>query len=306
VIGAVVAGLSTALGVLGLLIAARRRRPELAGVLAGIDREVAASPVGAATAVDVGSPARSALRPDRALGVALAPMVRHLWLARRLDADLFVTGRTLESVCAECVLAGGTGLALPTVAWALCAAGGIHLPIDVGGILAVVLGIGGATLPMLALPVDSDRARNAARRALGSFLDLVVLCLASGMGLESALEAAAGIGDQPLSRRLARALAIARDAGQPPWAAFDDLGRRSGIDDLVELAAAISLAGLEGARIRATLTSKAASLRKRELAVAEASANRVTERLFLPGVLLLVGFLVFIGYPAVSRIVTGL
>jgi hypothetical protein len=31
----------------------------------------------------------------------------------------------------------------------------------------------------------------------------------------------------------------------------------------------------------------------------------MTERLFLPGALLLLGFLVFIGYPAVDRILSG-
>ena len=31
----------------------------------------------------------------------------------------------------------------------------------------------------------------------------------------------------------------------------------------------------------------------------------MTERLFLPGALLLLGFLLFIGYPAFSRILTG-
>jgi hypothetical protein len=78
-----------------------------------------------------------------------------------------------------------------------------------------------------------------------------------------------------------------------------------GVGELSEIAAAVSLAGSEGARIRSTLTAKAASIRRHELADAEAEANAVTERLFLPGVLLLVGFLLFIGYPAYARIAGG-
>ena len=38
---------------------------------------------------------------------------------------------------------------------------------------------------------------------------------------------------------------------------------------------------------------------------AESAANAMTERLFLPGALLLLGFLVFIGFPAVQRILGG-
>ena len=68
----------------------------------------------------------------------------------------------------------------------------------------------------------------------------------------------------------------------------------------------MSLAGTEGARIKSTLAAKAASIRRHELADAEADANTISERLFIPGVLLLIGFLIFIGYPAVARLTAGL
>jgi tight adherence protein C len=131
------------------------------------------------------------------------------------------------------------------------------------------------------------------------------LSLAGGMGVESALIAAAEIGDGHVSRRIARALALSRDSGETPWSALDRLGRELGIGELNEIAAAVSLAGSEGARIRSTLAAKAASIRRHELADAEAEANALTERLFLPGVLLMVGFLLFIGYPAYARITGG-
>jgi len=67
----------------------------------------------------------------------------------------------------------------------------------------------------------------------------------------------------------------------------------------------VQLAGTEGARIRQSLTARSASLRRHEQAEAESSANAMTERLFLPGALLLIGFLLFIGYPAVHRILGG-
>jgi hypothetical protein len=69
---------------------------------------------------------------------------------------------------------------------------------------------------------------------------------------------------------------------------------------------AVSLAGTEGARVRSTLAAKAASIRRHELADAETDANTITERLFIPGVLLLIGFVIFIGYPAVARLTAGL
>ncbi len=84
------------------------------------------------------------------------------------------------------------------------------------------------------------------------------------------------------------------------------LGRAIGLNELDELAGAVELAGTEGARIRATLAAKATSIRRHQLADAETQANTVTERLFLPGLHLLVGFTIFIGYPALARISTGL
>jgi hypothetical protein len=102
------------------------------------------------------------------------------------------------------------------------------------------------------------------------------------------------------------ALVLAQDSGETPWDALDRLGRELGLNELTELAAAVGLAGTEGARIRATLAAKAGSIRRHNLASAESEANAVTERLFLPGVFLLVGFLAFVAYPAVARISAGL
>jgi len=109
-----------------------------------------------------------------------------------------------------------------------------------------------------------------------------------------------------VSRRLFAALSLCRDTGEPPWEALARLGKTLGIDELGELAATTGLAAMEGAKVRTTLAARSASIRRHELASAEAEANALTERLFLPGMFLLVGFLIFIGYPAFTRIASGL
>jgi tight adherence protein C len=101
------------------------------------------------------------------------------------------------------------------------------------------------------------------------------------------------------------ALSICRDTGEPPWEALSRVGETLGIVELSELAATVGLAGMEGTRVRATLVARAASIRRHELANAEAEANALTEKLFVPGSFLLVGFLLFIGYPAFTRIAAG-
>ena len=83
------------------------------------------------------------------------------------------------------------------------------------------------------------------------------------------------------------------------------LGHELGVPELVELSSTLQLAGTEGTRIRQSLSARAVALRRHEQAEAESAANATTERLFLPGSLLLVGFLLFVGYPAFSRILGG-
>jgi hypothetical protein len=132
-----------------------------------------------------------------------------------------------------------------------------------------------------------------------------VLGLAGGMGIESALLTAAQLGENAVSRRMLAALSLCRDTGEPPWEALARLGETLGIEELSELAATAGLAGMEGAKVRATLAARASSIRRHELAIAEAEANALTEKLFIPGAFLLVGFLIFIGYPAFTRIAAG-
>jgi uncharacterized membrane protein len=58
--------------------------------------------------------------------------------------------------------------------------------------------------------------------------------------------------------------------------------------------------------VRPSLTAKAASLRAHELTETEAAAQAATERMSLPVVLLFAAFLVFIGFPAIARVISGL
>jgi len=59
---------------------------------------------------------------------------------------------------------------------------------------------------------------------------------------------------------------------------------------------------VEGAKVRASLTAKAAAIRNGQLADAETTA----ERMSLPLVLLFGGFLLLIGFPAVVHVLTGI
>jgi Flp pilus assembly protein TadB len=300
--GVVMAALGSALGVIGVVIAVSPASRSLRSVLAELER----SPARVAEPTQV--PARSSwTRVDLTLGSRLSTFAfEHDYLRERLWPLFAITNTPVQEFFREVILASIVGFTLPWAWWIVVGIAGVHVPLAAPLWAGVLLGTGGAVFPALALTSKARRAQQSARRAVGSFLNLVVLCLAGGMGIESALLAAARIGDDGMSGRILDALILAQDAGEPPWDALARLGRELGLNELGELAAAVVLAGTEGARIRSTLSAKASSIRRHDLARAESEANTMTERLFLPGVCLLVGFLSFIAYPAIARISAGL
>jgi Flp pilus assembly protein TadB len=227
-------------------------------------------------------------------------------LGRRVRQDLAVVGRSPEVHIAEKCALALFGLLLVPAASALAALGGLHVPVIIPLWGSLIFAIVGFYIPDLGIHAEAQGRRRDFRHALGAFLDLVVIALAGGGGVETALTDASSIGNGWAFGQLRRALDTARLARQPPWHALGQLGTDLGVPELSELAASVSLAGTEGAKVRASLGAKAASLRTHELADAESAAQAATERMSLPVVLLFAGFLAFIGYPAIEHVLTGL
>ncbi|HXY44243.1 MAG TPA: type II secretion system F family protein [Acidimicrobiales bacterium] len=216
----------------------------------------------------------------------------------RLSRDLAITDRTRDRHFAASTVAALAGLTAPIVLGGALAAMGWHLPalgvLTCGGLG----GLGGLAATTLELHRSAARARERFRRELSCWLELVALAQAGGMGVESALEAAGRISADPGFARISQALERARHSGATAWEELGRLGSEIGIDDLNELAASLGLAGSEGARIRTSLRAKSASLRRRQMSEAQSRANSTTERLFLPSIVLMIGFLVFLMFPA--------
>ncbi|MBW3614622.1 MAG: type II secretion system F family protein [Actinobacteria bacterium] len=298
-IWALAAGASVGLGLVLLLRGAFPPRPALATSLAQLNRRV----------VDV-DPALSTQGHSRGieavLGAPLGRLAGRLGLElRSVRKDLRVMGRPLERHLADKVLIALTGLLLPPAMAALFALGGWRLPVLVPLWGSILFAVGGFFLPDMALHSQAEQRRASFRYALGSFFDLVVITLAGGGGVQSALHDSAQVGQGWAYDQLQDALASSTRFGTP-WAALGRLGEDLGIDELGELAASLGLAGTEGARVRESLAAKASSLRSHELASAESAAESASEKMAFPTVLLFVGFLIFLGYPAVDRVLSGI
>lgn len=227
-------------------------------------------------------------------------------LGARVLRNLAVLERSPERHLAEKVGSALLGFLLLPAMTALCLLAGVEVPVAVplGG--ALLLAAGGFLLPDHAIHCDAAARRREFRHALSAFVDLAAIAVAGGSGVEGALVDAAGIREGWAFSRLRRALDAARITRTAPWTALQRLGMELGIAELEELAASVSLAGTEGATVRRSLAARAATLRCHLLSGSEAAAQGATEAMSLPVVLLFFGFLLFIAFPAIARVMVGL
>ncbi|MEW6473549.1 MAG: type II secretion system F family protein [Actinomycetota bacterium] len=220
--------------------------------------------------------------------------------------DLRIVGRSLDDHVAASVATGlGSAALVPAMA-AVMWMGGVAVPLAVPAAASLLGAAAGSFVPTLSLRSIAAERRRSFRHALSSFLDLVAVTLASGAGIESALARGAGCGRGWAFSEIGQALVAGRLRGETPWAALDRLGAELAVPELRELAASVALAGEDGARVRASVAARARSLRSRGLTDTEADAQAATERMSLPIVLLMAGFMVFVIYPALARIVTAI
>jgi len=254
-----------------------------------------------------GQPAESTDRVEHVLGAGLGRVFQTLGLQMNsLEPDLRLTGRTLEQHLAQKALLAIFGLALPTMLGLFWNLAGFHVALTFPVLAGLILAVFFFFVPDLTMRSEAAERRKDFRHSLGSFLDLVVISLAGGAGVESALRDAAVIGRGWAYAQLRNALEVTSLTGETPWAALARLGEEVGVGELVELSASISLAGTEGARVRDSLAVKAESLRDHALSEEEAEAQATTEKMAVPTVLLFAGFLILIGYPALDAVITGL
>ena len=136
--------------------------------------------------------------------------------------------------------------------------------------------------------------------SLSTYASLVSMAMAGAMGWSSALEVASSVSSTDWAMaEIAQSLLWAQAYRRQPWEGLDRLAVRFDVPDLTDLARSMAQAG-DGARIRDTLETKAHSLRLKETTALEDSAQAVTQKMLLPGVLLMAGYGVLIFYPALA------
>lgn len=294
-------GMGVAAGLVLAFLALSPARPSLEAELARLARSAPAP------AAPPASRDRYA-RLRRSLGSALAePLGAAGLVPAGLDADLLILEQDRADWAAQVgVATAGLGATAVVLLALFAVVVGFVVPIFL--VLATLVVVAGLSwlVPTVSARAAARGRREHFRAVLATWLELVTLSQAAGTGLEGAMDAACSLADDWALRRLGRALANARHLGLAPWEGLRQLGAELGVDELGQIAAMLTLAGSEGARVRASLAAGAASLRGRQLATTEAEANRVSERLFLPATVIMIAFLLFLTFPAFERILASL
>lgn len=292
---AIIAGAVAGAGIFLLIVAVAPRRVSLSRQLAAFDaRPVVAPPVRRFAGEN-----ESEL--TRRLGTGLAAFCEEQgWEFPCLRNDLALAGKSFENFLATSVLLAVFGFLLGPILLLLVTVLSVHLsfviPIWLGLVLAVIFSM----LTYVEVKQKAAQRRKDFRHAVGAFLDLVGMNLAGGRGVPEALMAASEIGGGWSMWRIRDALANARITGQTPWQALGALGEEIRVDELRDLAAALSLVAEDGAKVRESLTARAVSLRRRELADLEGQAGERSQSMLVAQMFLVAGFLVFLVFPVVG------
>jgi tight adherence protein C len=158
-----------------------------------------------------------------------------------------------------------------------------------GWVLGLATAAIGFVLPDLWLSKQTVKHRKAIQDGLPDALDLIVVCIEAGSSLDQAIVKASSeleIALPVLAKHL-KTLATQIRAGKPRMEAFQDLAKRTGVDDVRSLVAMLIHTDRFGTSIAQGLRTHAEALRTKRRQRAEERAGKIGVKLVFPLVLCL-------------------
>jgi tight adherence protein C len=181
----------------------------------------------------------------------------------------------------------------------------LALGLKTGGLLAAAGAQFGFMLPNLVVSRLTAKYRKKIQDGLPDALDLIIVCVEAGSSLDQAIVKASReleISLPELAREL-KTLTTETRAGKPRLEAFQDLARRTGVDEVRSLVAMLIQADRFGTSIAQGLRTHADTSRVKRRQRAEERASTVGVKLVFPLVLCLIPalYVVCLG-PVVVRV----
>jgi tight adherence protein C len=145
----------------------------------------------------------------------------------------------------------------------------------------VLLGVLGSLLPLMWLRRTARHRRQRIVRALPDAMDLLVVCVEAGLGLDAAMIRVGEATEGPLGAEIRLTLAEI-SVGRPRQEALLELGTRSGVADLDGFLRPVIQAERAGVSIGEALRVQAESLRERRRQRARESAEKIPAKMTIP------------------------
>ena len=176
-------------------------------------------------------------------------------------------------------------------------------PITIG--LVIFLGMLGLYLPDIWLRMRIAKRKETLRDGFANVLDLLVVCVETGMGLDSAITRVGveiGVSNRAWSEEL-KLVNLEMRAGKSRREALKNLALRTDIDDVTSLATALIQTDRFGTSVAKALRVYSDSFRTKRYQKAEEIAAKLPVKLVLPAVLLIFPSLfVTLAGPAAIRV----
>lgn len=169
-----------------------------------------------------------------------------------------------------------------------------------------LFGAGGCYIPDLLVMLKGSQRKQAIFLGLPDALDLMVVCVESGLGLDQAMRKVAE--EMKKSHRvIAEEFTICNfhlQMGKERRVVLQDLGQRNGVDDLRTLAGVLIQAEKFGSSVGQALRVQSDAMRTRRRQIAEEKAAKTAVQLIFPLVLFIFPgiFVVLVGPAAITMI----
>jgi len=211
-------------------------------------------------------------------GSLLARLLPAHWV-RQVDHMLVMANEpwSLSGFLTAWAVSAATGILL--LAYVITAAGGITGPqLFMFAVLVIPLSL---LLPYAVLRRRVKARQKALIRALPNGLDLLVACVEAGVGVDSAFAMVTEKSDGPLAETFALYLRQV-GLGRPRREALSYVAERSGVPDLLSLAAAVTQAEELGTTLGDVLRIQASELRLARRQRAQTAAQRIPVLMTIP------------------------
>ncbi|MDZ4306992.1 type II secretion system F family protein [Allopontixanthobacter sp.] len=172
----------------------------------------------------------------------------------------------------------------------------------VPGMLAVL----GMYLPNLIVSAKADRRREAMTNGFPDCLDLILVCVEAGLGLESAMDRVGRemVHSHPLVARLLLITTLQLRAGSARDDALRKMGTSSGVDEIRSFATLLIQSDKLGTSVADTLRVYAAEMREKRRMRAEEKAHRLPVLISIPLVICMLPTMIgVLMIPGVVRVV---